>query len=169
MKIAVLCGSARPAANSLAYAEAFREGAESAGHEVEIINIGTMNISGCRGCEYCHGKGAGTCVQRDDMDKVWDKLEGAEMAVLASPVYYWGFSGQMQNVITRFYSKGMPAAQRYVLILSSGSPGVYDSILSQFDSIMNYSKRKCEKVLTFSGMNQPEPYLEEVRSFAASL
>lgn len=62
MKIAVLCGSARPNANSLAYSKAFKEGAESAGHEVELINVGQMSIAGCRGCEYCHNAGNGTCV-----------------------------------------------------------------------------------------------------------
>ncbi len=29
-----------------------------------------MKIAGCLGCEYCHTKGEGKCLQKDDMDKV---------------------------------------------------------------------------------------------------
>ena len=49
---------------------AFAEGAREAGHEVEILQVGKMKINGCLGCEYCHTKGEGKCVQKDDMDKV---------------------------------------------------------------------------------------------------
>ena len=169
MKITVLMGSGRANSNSMAYSKAFKEGAESAGHEVEIVDIGHMKISGCKGCEYCHGAGNGTCAQRDDMDMVWEKLEGTEMVVLASAVHYWSFTGMMQDVITRFYSKGLPAAQKYAMILSSGSPGVYDAIISQYRSILAYGKREDLGILTFSGDDQPDAYLEEVRNFAAGI
>ena len=62
MKIAVLNGSPR-AVNTAAMVKAFAEAAEAAGHEVEIIHVGKMNIAGCRGCEYCHTKGDGKCIQ----------------------------------------------------------------------------------------------------------
>lgn len=102
------------------------------------------------------------------MDQVWEKMAGAELLVLASPVYYWSFSGQMQNVITRFYSKGFPDAKKVAMILSSGSPGVYDAIMSQYKSILSYAKREDAGVLMFNG-KQPDEYLNEVRSFAAGL
>ena len=54
MKIAVLNGSPRKE-NTAAMAEAFRQGAESAGHEVKVLHVGRMKIAGCLGCEYCHG------------------------------------------------------------------------------------------------------------------
>ena len=64
MKIAVLNGSPRKE-NTYAMAEAFKEGAEAAGHEVEILNVAKMKIAGCLACEYCHTKGEGRCVQRE--------------------------------------------------------------------------------------------------------
>ena len=33
-----------------------------------------MKIAGCLGCEYCHTKGNGECVQKDDMKEVETKL-----------------------------------------------------------------------------------------------
>ena len=51
MKIAILNGSPRKE-NTAAMAEAFRQGAEAAGHEVEVLQVGKMKINGCLACEY---------------------------------------------------------------------------------------------------------------------
>ena len=110
MKIAILNGSPR-AKNTAAMINAFAEGAKEAGHEVEIFHVGKMNIGGCKGCEYCHTKGGGTCVQKDDMEKVYPALAEAELVVLASPVYYFGLTGQLQSAVSRFYAVGAPAAR----------------------------------------------------------
>ena len=71
MKIVVLQGSPRPAGNTARLVSKFKEGAESEGHEVEVLNVGTMKISGCIGCDYCQGAGAGECAIKDDMQKVY--------------------------------------------------------------------------------------------------
>ncbi len=49
MKIAVLNGSPRPKGNTATLIAAFKEGAESAGHQVMVLPVGTMNIGGCKG------------------------------------------------------------------------------------------------------------------------
>ena len=169
MKITVLCGSPRTNSNSMAYSEAFKEGAESAGHIVEIVDIGKMNISGCIACEFCHSSSDGVCAIKDDMSKVWEALEGVDMVVFASPVHYWSFSGQMQSVITRFYSKGKPAANRYAMILSSYSENVYDAMISQYNSIMKYWKAEDMGIRTYAGDAQPTAYIEDVKAFGASV
>ena len=72
MKITILNGSPRKQ-NTAAMVEAFAEGAKAAGHEVETLQVGKLKIGGCLACEYCHGKGEGKCVQKDDMEKVMVK------------------------------------------------------------------------------------------------
>ncbi len=69
MKITMLNGSPRKE-NTAAMVEDFKEGAEAAGHVVDILHVGRMKIAGCLGCKYCHGKGEGKCIQKDDMGKV---------------------------------------------------------------------------------------------------
>lgn len=49
MKIAVLAGSPRKV-NTKAMVEAFTAGAEEAGHEVTVLNVGKMKIAGCLAC-----------------------------------------------------------------------------------------------------------------------
>ena len=96
MKITVLNGSPRKQ-NTTAMAEAFAEGARAAGHEVEVLQVGKMKINGCLACEYCHGKGAGQCVQKDDMEKVMPAYKDCDMIVFASPIYYFDMTAQLRD------------------------------------------------------------------------
>ena len=50
--------------------EAFAEGAKEGGHIVTIVNVCRKKIAGCLACEYCHTKGNGECIQKDDMQEV---------------------------------------------------------------------------------------------------
>ncbi len=110
MKILVLNGSPRPNGNTAKMVGVFREVAEKNGHEVVCFNVCKMNIKGCLACEYCHGKGQGSCVQKDDMQEIYKELKDTEMLVLAAPIYYHGISGQLKCVVDRFYSALYPTA-----------------------------------------------------------
>lgn len=95
MNILVLNGSPRKHGNTAFMIEAFLDGAKQQGHHVDVISVCEKNINGCLACEYCHTKGNGACIQQDDMQEIYPLLQEAEMVVLASPVYYHGFSGQL--------------------------------------------------------------------------
>ena len=168
MKILVLNGSPRPKGNTTALSAAFAEGATGAGHEVEVANVGRMKFGGCLGCEYCHKAGNGVCVQKDEMAELLPKLKEAEMVVLASPIYYWSFSGQLQAAISRFYAIGKPTAKKYAMLLSSGSPGVYDAPVSQYHSMVGYFGGEDLGAHCFPG-DADEAALAKVRAFGAGL
>ncbi|MBO7352199.1 MAG: flavodoxin family protein, partial [Candidatus Methanomethylophilaceae archaeon] len=136
MKIAVFNGSPRKE-NTSAMVQAFCEGAKAAGHDVEEYQVGKMKIAGCLACEYCHTKGNGTCVQKDDLEKIMPAYKDADMVVFASPIYYFTMTAQMEAAIQRVYCIGKPLkAKKAALLLSSGSPGVYDSAIAQFKGYM---------------------------------
>ena len=124
MKILVLNGSPRPNGNTSAMVEAFTEGAKENGHQVDVVNVCQKKIAGCLACEYCHEKDSGherQCVQQDDMQEVYPLLDAAEMIVLASPIYYHGFTGQLQCAINRIYALDKPKnLKKAALIMSSG-------------------------------------------------
>ena len=98
-----------------------------------------MKINGCLGCEYCHGKGEGQCIQEDDMDKVIPAYQDCDMIVFASPIYYFGMTAQMEAAIQRVYSiMKPPKATKAALLLSSMSPGVYDGAIGQYKGILAF-------------------------------
>ncbi len=170
MKIVVLNGSPRPKGNTAALVAAFQAGAESRGHQVTVLPVGTMKIAGCKGCEYCHTKGNGACIQKDDMAEVYPALAEAELLVLASPVYYFGLTGQLQSVISRFYAVMAPAAKKFALLLTSGSPNVYGAIEAQYHGILNFIQAQDLGVFEYNGKQVgTDEALAEVRSFGESL
>lgn len=103
-KIVILNGSPRPAGNTKGLIQAFTEGAESKGHQVICFDLGQMNIHGCLGC-FGGGKDKNSpCVQKDDMTKIYPEYAAADIVVLASPMYYWGFSGQLKCTFDRLFA-----------------------------------------------------------------
>ena len=80
-----------------------------------VIDVCRKKIGGCLACEYCHTEGRGSCIQKDDMQQVYDLLRQADMLVLASPIYYHGLSGQLKCAIDRFYSAAYPQNRRNCL------------------------------------------------------
>ena len=170
MKIAIFNGSPRKE-NTSAMVQAFIEGAESAGHEVKEYRVGNMKIAGCLGCEYCHTKGNGVCVQKDDFEKILPAYQEADMIVFASPIYYFTMTAQIESAIQRVYSIGKPAkATKAALLLSSGSPGTHDASIAQFKAYTAYTKIENVGVITASGAeNKSEAKLNEIKTFAKNL
>ena len=88
MNILVLNGSPRQNGNTAKMVTAFCEGAESSRHTVKTVNVCKLNVKGCLACEYCHSKGNGKCIQKDDMQDIYLLLNDTNMLILASPIYY---------------------------------------------------------------------------------
>lgn len=170
MKITILNGSPRKE-NTAAMVEAFAEGAKEAGHEVEILHVGTMKIAGCMGCEYCHTKGEGKCIQRDDMDKVIPAYLDSDMVVFASPVYYFNMTAQLSAAIQRVYCIGKPVkAAKAALLLSSGSPGTGEAAVVSYKNMTGYMGIEDAGVFALAGEeNKSEEKLAEIREFARAL
>ena len=175
MRILVLNGSPRPKGNTKQMVEAFRDGAVSSGHQVDVVDVCRKKIGGCIACEYCHTKGKGACIQKDDMQEVYALLKDAEMLVIASPIYYHGISGQLKCVIDRFYSAAYPAKppklKKAAMILSSGAGSMYEGALFSFKGdFLDYLGLEDMGVFTAHGAeNGSDTKLEELRAFGASL
>lgn len=166
MKILILNGSPRPNGSTAAMAAAYAEGAGEAGHEVSIIDVCRQKINGCLACEYCHTKGGGRCIQQDGMQEVYPLLEEAERIVLASPIYYHSFTGQLQCAVNRIYALDKPKnLKKAALILSSGSNHVYCGAFYEYQqSFLNYLHLENMGIFTAYGEeNQSEKSLEALR------
>ena len=172
MKILVLNGSPRPNGNTAAMVGAFAEGARESGHEVTVVPVCQKKIGGGLACEYCHTKGEGKCVQQDDMQEIYPVLEEAEMIVLASPIYYHSFTGQLQCAINRIYALDKPKnLKKAALIMSSGSNHVYCGAIYEYqNSFLNYLKLEDMGIYSAYGeQNKSQAKLDELKAFGTGL
>ncbi len=170
MKIAILNGSPKKG-NTAAMVDAFAEGAKAAGYEVEILHVGKMKIGGCLGCEYCHGKGEGKCIQKDDMDKVLPAYLESDMIVFASPIYYFAMTAQLYAAMQRVYCIGNPAkAKKAALLLSSASPDPYAGAIGTYKGYCAFTGIEDVGICTaFGDENKSEAKMKQIREFASKL
>lgn len=103
MKILILTGSPHFRGTSNTLVEEFKRGAVEAGHNVEVYDCAKGNINPCIACDSCGMNG--DCIQKDDGNRVLNKLLNADMVVFATPVYYFGMSAQLKMMIDRFYAR----------------------------------------------------------------
>lgn len=100
--ILVIVGSARKNGNTDLLANAFIDGANSAGNLVIKVFLADKQVDGCNGCNAC--RKVGYCIQKDDMKDIYPLIKKADMIVLASPLYYWTISARIKAFIERLYA-----------------------------------------------------------------
>ena len=96
----VIAGSPRKGMYSDRLAEAYSSRKENS----EIIYARSLKAGPCKACEYCHGKGNGICVQKDDMADALERIRKADEIALFSPIYWWQVTAQEKTVIDRLYA-----------------------------------------------------------------
>jgi multimeric flavodoxin WrbA len=136
-KILVLSASPRKGGNSDILCEEFIRGAEEAGHGAEKISIRDKKINGCLGCLACQ-KNGGTCVQKDDMKEIYDKMAVSDVVVLASPVYFYSFNAQMKAVLDRTIALHGMLHDKIMYLISAGEAPNETYMTTMIDSFRKY-------------------------------
>ena len=109
------------------------------------------------------------------MQEIYPLLKEAEMIVLASPIYYHSFTGQLQCAINRIYAQGSPGElvnlNKAALILSSGSDDVYEGAIYEYrNSFLEFLKLENMGIFTaFGKQNKSAEKLSELRTFGENL
>ena len=106
------------------------------------------------------------------MQEVYPLLEKAEMIVIASPVYYFSFTGQLQCAINRIYALDKPKKlKKAALFLSSESNHVYCGAIYEYqNAFLNYLKLEDMGIFSVYGKeNKAEEKLNELREFGKGL
>ena len=143
MNILILSGSPRKGGNTELLVEAFVKGA-SQKHHVEVVSVRDYKVNPCVGCNVCFKSKDNTCVQKDDMTIIYEKMAHADMLVIASPVYFYGLSAQLKTVIDRCHNPirdTFPIKKMVLLLVGAASlPELFDSILAQYQLCLNFFK-----------------------------
>lgn len=148
--------------NTLRLTKAFIKGLSSGLGErecqVEQVNVHALNVQPCRGCFACWKATPGTCVIRDDMACVIEKILWADLILFSFPLYYFGIPGPLKNLVDRQLPMVLPfmedrtdgvgsgshparydmSGKRWILISTCGfysAAGNYDSVRFMFDHI----------------------------------
>ena len=78
------------------------------GAEVELFYNDKLKVKPCTGCFNCWLKTLGVCSHKDDMSWLLPKMRDADVIVYATPVYSYGMTGQMKNLIDRMIATAEP-------------------------------------------------------------
>lgn len=97
--VLIISTSLRKNSNSDMLAQQFAQGAQAAGHQVEVISLLGKDIRFCIGCMACMN--APACAQKDDANAIVEKMGRADAICFATPVYYYEIAGQMKTLLDR--------------------------------------------------------------------
>ena len=98
-KVLIVSATPRKNGNSQLLADEFARGAREAGHTVEAFALRDLELKFCIGCLACQR--TGKCVLSDSVNALLPKVQEADVLVFATPVYYYGLSGQLKTFLDR--------------------------------------------------------------------
>ncbi|MEO0988996.1 MAG: flavodoxin family protein [Cyanobacteria bacterium J06639_14] len=131
MNVLAISSSPRRNGNSFLLAEAVLKGVRETGHATELVYLDDYLKGFLRDCRQCRNA-EGQCTINDDFETLlWEKFLKADAVILATPLYWYGISGQLKTFFDRIFcyiAASYPAAsevldqlcgKRIVLTLSS--------------------------------------------------
>lgn len=118
--VLILSGSPRKGGNSDLLCDEFARGAQDVGNTVEKVFVRDEKIAPCIACYYCSDHD-GTCVIKDGMAEILDKMQAADVIVMASPVYFYSIDAQMKAIIDRTLARwtNIPNKEFYYIMTAA--------------------------------------------------
>jgi multimeric flavodoxin WrbA len=182
MQITTLLGSAKKKGNTATVLGWVEEELKSLGHYVERIYLNNKSIGACLGCAKCREyPDEIACVQKDDAIDIMERMISSDVVLLASPIYFWGFSAQIKTLIDRGYSlvtnyhkPGHTSLMRgkRIGLLITGADAYEDNaegIFTAFDRIVDFLLARKTGELYVGECSVPAELPEEVKNRAIEL
>ena len=113
MKLSAFLGSPRPNGNTDLLAAAVLEGAAGAGLETESFALRSLRLHPCTGCGNCW-RGDRPCIFRDDGATLYDAIDGSDILLFATPVYWYGPTALMKGFLDRLVPLNRPRGRPLV-------------------------------------------------------
>ena len=136
MKVLMLNGSPRANSNTAVALAEMEKILREEGIETETVQIGQMDIQGCRACFACYK--AGKCAIDDIVNEIAAKLEECDGLVLGSPVFFASANSTLTALLDRlFYSTGSMDKRRkvgaaVVVARRGGTTAAFDQLNKYF-------------------------------------
>lgn len=157
-KVLMISSSLRNGSNSELLAKSVMDGATAAGQDVQWLSLKEKQFGFCRGCLACQN--TGKCVIRDDMDDMIDLVKNADVIVFATPVYYYGMSGQLKTFLDRcnpLYISDYQFREIYLLTASAeDGDDVYQTTKAAIQGWIDcFPKATLMGLISGGGLNNP--------------
>ena len=177
MKIVVLMASPNVNGSTHLLTEAFTEGAQSKGHDVQVIDVAHANVQPCTGCVACGYEGP--CILHDSMDGIKAAILSSDMIVFATPLYYFGMSAQLKVVIDRFcsfnsslHAKHMKSA--LLAVAWNSDAWTFEALSLHYKTLVKYCHFDDKGAILGTGCGTPSMtrhrvFMEKARALGASL
>lgn len=137
-KILIISASPRKGGNSDLLCDQFISGATEAGHHIEKMSLRDRKINYCTACDTCQ-KNGGVCVQNDDMAEILNKMIGADVLVMATPVYFYSMNGQMKTLIDRTYARYTEISNKEMCFIMTAAVGNKDLLERTLESLRGFT------------------------------
>ena len=141
MKIIILMESPNKNGSTAILADSFARGAAEAGHDCELIDVCRADVHPCTGCVRCGYEGP--CAQKDGAEYIRGKLLSADMAVFATPLYYYGMTAQLKAVVDRFCSYNSSLNSRHLrsallTVAWNADDWTFDALTAHYKALVRY-------------------------------
>ena len=141
MKVLALIGSPRRRGNTDLLVEQFLEGARTKGYSAEKLYLYDYTISLCTDCRDCK-KGDYVCCVNDEMQRIYPLMEGADVIVFGTPVYWYGPTAKMKMLLDRMRpfveNKKLGGKRAVVVAPSAEGSSACDPLLEMFRRMFEY-------------------------------
>ncbi len=122
MRVLALNASPRTDGNTSVLAEAAATGARDGGHDVTVIQLDRFVDGALRDCRRCRRPDGGCAIPDDYELLLTEHLLQADGLLLATPLYWYGMSGQLKSMFDRLFCYMSPGYPRSAEVLA-GLPG----------------------------------------------
>ena len=141
MRILALVGSPRREGNTDLLVEQILEGSRTRGHTAEKLFLYDYTISLCVDCRNCK-KGDYVCCVNDEMQKIYPRMEAADLIIFGTPLYWYGPTAKMKLLVDRmrpFVANGRLRGKKAVVVAPSAEGAkACGSLLEMFRLCFEY-------------------------------
>ena len=148
-------GSPRREGNTDFLVEAILTGAQKAGALTEKINLNNLEIRPCQACNACQK--TGTCVHKDDMPMLLEKMHRSQVWALGTPVYWWGPTAQFKAFVDRWYgAKQVNFSEKRVILAIplGGGASTARHTVGMLTSTLDYLGMELLETILAPGVNR---------------
>lgn len=157
--ILVITGSVRKIGNSAVLANAFIKGARQNGNAIQKVEASNRNFSPFRDKENAWRKGKPSLIE-DDFNVLAPYLHVSDVLVLASPVYFGGFSASIKLFMDNLYAYTLPQRKRnlkfttaiLLAVARDNDPDTFIGITHEFKELVKQLEIPNFKIITAPGV-----------------